>query len=161
VTTPAQRHKLGTLMDYLVRERARVHYAEVRPMRTHRLTSLHLLQQALQSPAGITCDCSESVTLLCRLAGLSDPNGFNYDGTGYTGTLLRHLKHYTDASKGGVGALVVFGPGAGHHVCMVRTPGRDPLLFSHGSEAGPIFLRLSDEKRYQSPPTVFLSIATL
>ena len=148
-------------MDLLVRERAAVHYAQIRPMRTHRITSLHLLQQALASPRGVTMDCSESVTLLCRLAGLDDPNGFDYDGTGYTGTLLHHLPRYTDASKCGVGALVVFGPGSGHHVCMVKTPGRDPLLFSHGSERGPIFIRLTDEKRYQPPPTTFLSIARL
>lgn len=161
MATPAQRLTLGRLMDLLVRERAAVHYAQVRPMRTRRLASLHLLQQALASPRGVTMDCSESVTLLCRLAGLSDPNGFHYDGTGYTGTLLHHLPHYTDASKAKVGALVAFGPGSGHHVCMVRAPGRDPLLFSHGSERGPIMIRLSEEQRYQAPPTTFLSVAKL
>jgi hypothetical protein len=162
MATDAQRHQLGAIMDYLVREKSKVHYAEVRPMRTERIVSLHLLQQALLSPAGITCDCSESVTLLCRLAGLADPNGFHYDGTGYTGTLLHHLPHYEDPAKAKVGGLVVFGPGSGHHVCMVRGDlGPDPLLFSHGSEAGPIFLRLSVEQRYQPPPTTFLSIAGL
>jgi hypothetical protein len=161
MTTPTQRAKLAQLMDLLVRERAQVHYAQVRPMRTHRLASLHLLQQALASPAGVTMDCSESVTLLCRLAGLDDPNGVDYDGTGYTGTLLRNLPHYSDARKAKTGALVVFGPGSGHHVCMVRAPGRDPLLFSHGSERGPIMIRLSEEKRYQLPPTTFLAIKGL
>jgi hypothetical protein len=130
-------------------------------MRTCRITSLHLLQQALYSPHGVTMDCSESVTLLCRLAGLQDPNGFHYDCTGYTGTLLHHLPHYSSPLAAKVGALVVFGPGSGHHVCMVRTPGDDPMLFSHGSEQGPIYIRLSDEQRYQPPGHVFLSIAKL
>lgn len=156
-----QRQRLGTLMDLLHRERDKVHYAQLRPMRTQHLTSLHLLQQQLASPRGVTMDCSESVTLLCRLAGLDDPNGFDYDGHGFTGTLLHNLPHYTDPRRARVGALVVFGPGSGHHVCMVRHPGQNPVLFSHGSEAGPIWITLRDEQRYQLRPTVFLSIRHL
>ena len=148
-------------MDLLVRNEPRIHYRQHRPVQTAHLSSLHLLQQALYLPHGVTMDCSESVTLLCHVCGLDDPNGFDYDGTGYTGTLLHHLPHYTDPRKAKVGALVVFGPGSGHHVCMVRHTGADPVLFSHGSERGPIWIRLSDEKRYQRPPTVFLSIAKL
>jgi hypothetical protein len=159
--TELQRHKLGQIMDLLVREKSKVHYAQIRPMRTHRITSLHLLQQELASPTGITMDCSESITLLCKLAGLNDPNGFKYDGTGYTGTLLHHLPHYTNPQEARTGALVVFGPHSGDHVCMVRNPGKDPLLFSHGSENGPIWIRLSDEKKYQHAPTTFLRISGL
>jgi hypothetical protein len=161
LTTPAQRHKLGTLMDLLVREKARVHYRQVRPMQTRAIHSLHLLQQAIYSPHGVTMDCSESVTMLCHIVGLADPNGFGYDGHGFTGTLLQHLPHYTDPRKAKIGALVVFGPGSGDHVCMVRRPGADPTLFSHGSERGPIYIKLSAEKAYQRKPTTFLSIAKL
>jgi len=75
--------------------------------------------------------------------------------------LLHHLPHYSDPSKAKVGALVVFGPGSGDHVCMVRHPGPDPVLFSHGSERGPIWIKLTDEQRYQRKSTTFLSIATL
>jgi hypothetical protein len=130
-------------------------------MQTRRLHSLHLLQQALHSPHGVTMDCSESVTLLCQVVGLDDPNGFDYDGHGFTGTLLHHLPHYADPRKAKVGALVVFGPGSGDHVCMVRRPGANPTLFSHGSERGPIYITLTDEKRFQHPPTTFLSIKSL
>lgn len=161
MTTTAQRSTLARVMDLLVRERARVHYAQRRPMVTSRLHSLHLLQQALQSPHGVTMDCSESVTLLCHVVGLDDPNGFGYDGTGYTGTLLHHLPHYTDPERAQVGALVVFGPGSGDHVCMVRRPGPNPLLWSHGQESGPIFISLREEARYQRAPITFLSIAKL
>jgi hypothetical protein len=161
MATAAHRAQLARIMDLLVAERARVHYAQRRPMQTARVTSLHLLQQALASPHGVTMDCSESVTLLCRVCGLDDPNGFDYDGHGFTGTLLHYLPHYTDARKAKVGALVVFGPGSGDHVCMVRRAGANPTLFSHGSERGPIWITLADEKRYQRAPTVFLSIAHL
>ena len=161
MATTAQRQQLAQVMDLLVREQPRVHYAQIRPMQTRAIHSLHLLQQALYSPHGVTMDCSESVTLLCHVAGLHDPNGFNYDGHGFTGTLLHFLPHYTDPLKAKTGALVVFGPGSGDHVCMVRRPGKNPTLFSHGSERGPIYITLADEKRYQRSPTVFLSIASL
>jgi hypothetical protein len=161
VASSEQRRQLARVMDLLVRETARVHYAQRRPMLTRRIHSLHLLQQALYSPHGVTMDCSESVTLLCHVVGLDDPNGFDYDGHGFTGTLLHHLPHYVDPRKAKVGALVVFGPGSGDHVCMVRRSGANPTLFSHGSERGPIWITLADEKRYQRPPTTFLSIAKL
>lgn len=148
-------------MDFTYRERARIHYAQRRPMPTQHLHSLHLLQQALQSPRGVTMDCSEGVTLLCHIAGLDDPNGFDYDGHGFTGTLLHHLPHYADARNAKIGALVVFGPGSGDHVCMVRQPGANPLLWSHGQESGPIYISLREEARYQRPPITFLSIAKL
>ncbi len=106
-------------------------------------------------------DCSESVTLLCRLADLDDPNGLNYNGQGLTGTLLGHLRHYSNPRAANIGALVVFGPGTGHHVCMVRRPGVNPLLFSHGQERGPFFISLSEEAKYQPKPVTFLSIAGL
>lgn len=161
MATSVQRLQLARLMDLLVREKVRVHYRQARRMQTRRIHSLHLLQQTLYDANGITMDCSESVTMLCHIVGLDDPNGFDYDGHGFTGTLLHHLPHYTDPRKAKVGALVVFGPGSGDHVCMVRRSGADPTLFSHGSERGPIWIKLSDEKRFQRPPTVFLSIAKL
>jgi hypothetical protein len=161
VTSDKQRRELAALMDYLHAQRAKVHYAEVRPMQTRRIRSWALLHRAVESPAGITMDCSESVTLLCKLAGLDDPNGFGYDGTGYTGTLLHHLPHYTSPRRAKVGGLVVFGPGSGDHVCMVRHPGVNPTLFSHGQEAGPLYVTLADESKAHRPPVTFLSIAHL
>jgi hypothetical protein len=161
VATVAQRGRLAALMDELVAHAAAIHYRQVRPMRTHAITSRAMLERALLSHAGVTMDCSESVTLLCRLAGLKDPNGFGYDGTGYTGTLLKHLPHYTNPRKAKIGALVVFGPGSGDHVCMVRRPGPNPVLFSHGSERGPLWISLEQEKKWQADPTTFLAISKL
>lgn len=159
MATAAQRKELGRLMDMLVAHEPTVHYAQARPMKTSSIRNAAQLEKAL--PHGVTMDCSESVTLLCRLAGLHDPNGLQYDGSGYTGTLLGHLPHYHDPSRARVGALVVFGAGNGEHVCMVRHAGKDPILFSHGAEAGPKYLKLSQIAPYMQKPVTFLSIAIL
>ncbi len=160
MATPAQRAHLGALMDMLVQHEPLIHYVQKRPMSTSRYTEQELADRFKQKKT-ISMDCSESVTLLCHLAGLADPNGNDYNGTGFTGTMLNHLNHYTSPLSAGVGALVVFGPGDGDHVCMVRKQGRDPLLFSHGTERGPWFIHLSEEKKFQHAPTTFLSIAKL
>lgn len=159
----AQRQHLARLMDFLVAHRQFIHYRQLRPMATAAFHHEAALRAHLMAHRSISMDCSESVTLLCRLAGLRDPNGLGYNATGYTGTLLQHLEEhaYTDPSRAEVGALVVFGPGTGDHVCMVREPGNDPKLFSHGNEAGPFYLRLSEEQPYHRPPTRFLPITSL
>jgi len=38
---------------------------------------------------------------------------------------------------------------------------RNPLLFSHGQERGPLAIRLHDEAEAHQPPATFLSIAAL
>lgn len=160
-TTLAQRQHLAELMDLLVQHEPRVHYRQARPMLTRSIRTEKQLRDALTGKAGVTMDCSESVTLLCRLAGLADPSGLGYNGTGYTGTMLDHLTHYSEPYNANVGALVVFGPRDGEHVCMVRTVGDDPILFSHGQESGPAYVRFSVERAYHRAPARFLSITKL
>lgn len=161
----AQRNHLCVLMDELVAHEPAVHYppGDVRgpkDARTFTLTEDEMMA-ALHAPGGITADCSEMVTELCHMAGLADPNGVNYRYAGYTGSMLAHLTHYTNPANARPGALVVFGPGTGHHVCMVRKSGKNPLLFSHGSERGPFYISLSEEAKFQPAPVTFLSIAKL
>jgi hypothetical protein len=160
MASDAQRQHLRALMRYTLGHERQIHYAQIRPMRTVHLSE-HDMRHRLDSGGALTMDCSEGVTCLCKWAGLHDPNGHGYDGTGYTGTLLAHLPHYSDPSKARTGALVVFGPGAGDHVCMVLEPGRDPLLWSHGQERGPIAIRFSAEKAWQRRPATFLRIGEL
>lgn len=160
VATTAQRDHLQAAMHFLLAHTALIHYAQVRPMRT-----AHLYEQQaatlFRQGHGLTMDCSESCTLLCRWAGLQDPNGLGYDGSGFTGTMLGHLTHYTDPEGAGVGALCVYGPGSGEHVAMVLKPGPDPLMFSHGSESGPLTVRWSVEKVAHKPPATFLDVSAL
>lgn len=149
------------VMELLLNHRNRCHYAEIRPMATAKIHTVYELKQALAAPGGVTFDCSESTTLICKLAGLADPNGQGYDGAGYTGDMLAHLPHYSDAAAGKVGALCVFGPGSGIHVAMVYERGPDPLLWTHGENGDPSLHRLSWMRPGFPPPVTMLSIATL
>jgi len=154
MATARQRTKLALYAHDLIDHEPEVHYAQIRPYPVH----------ARPGSYPITLDCSSSVTKLCQCSGLKDPNGpaYDYDGFGYTGTLLDFLPHYYSPAQARVGALVVFGPGTGEHVAMVLEPHpRNPLLFSHGMERGPIAVRLHDEAQFHNPPTRFLSIAGL
>jgi hypothetical protein len=151
-------------MDLLVARKRKVHYAQVRPMVTRTIHTLRQLRAALRKRQGVTMDCSESVTLVCRLSGLRDPNGRNYDGAGFTGDMLNYkaLEHYKDPTRAKTGALWVVGGGTGEHVCMVRHPGPDPILFSHGTEADPTYYPLSVMiAAFPGQPWTFLSIAHL
>jgi hypothetical protein len=118
-----------------IRNAARIHYAEVRPMPLRRTLPL-------------ATDCSGFATLCYFLAEAPDPNGFGYNGQGYTGTLLRHLRHIPKA-RARPGDIVVWGLYPGHHCAVLLEGGRDPLLASHGSERGPLEIRLSEEQRWQ------------
>src|SRR3954465_2556128 len=84
-----------------VRNEARIHYAQVRPM-------------PLRRELPLTTDCSGFVTLCYFLAGAADPNGLGYIGQGYTGTLLRHMRHVARAEVR-QGDLVVWGRYPGRH----------------------------------------------
>ncbi len=160
MATDAQRKHLAELMDWLVAKKTLIHYLQHRPMTTARIREQELADR-FAARRTISTDCSETVTLLCRLAGLADPNGAGYNGSGWTGSMLEHLPHYSDPAAAEVGALVVFGPGGGDHVCMVRRRGKNPNLFSHGQEAGPIFASFAAEARAHKPPARFLSVAQL
>lgn len=160
MATALQRQHMAGLMRWLIVYEPQVHYGQVRPMRT-----VHLREQQLAAifaaGQGVTLDCSETATLVCRLAGLADPNGRGYDGTGYTGTMLDYLPHYSEPEAAGVGALVVYGPGTGDHVSQVIEPGADPLLFSHGVERGPVAVRFSVQRKAHRQPVTFLNIGKL
>jgi hypothetical protein len=163
MASASQRRELLALMDYLCKQEPRIHYGQIRPMPSRTIHTLVELHAKVSGRGGLTMDCSESVTLLCKLAGMGDPNGEHFNGTGNTATMLGHLSHYYSPHSAMVGALVVFGVGhlETEHVCMVHTPGPNPLLFSHGQERGPFLIPLSVEKRYHVAPYTFLSIAKL
>jgi hypothetical protein len=134
-----------------VHNAARIHYAEIRPIPEH-------LSVEQWSHGEFTTDCSGSFTAMCKLAGLkNDPNGSHWNGLGYTGTLMQHLRQITRAELQ-IGDAVIFGNFPGRHVVMVRELGRDPKIFSHGQEAGPWFSPLSYEAKYQPPVIHYYSI---
>jgi hypothetical protein len=121
-------------------------------------------QDRLASGGRLMFDCSGCVTCIYKWAGLSDPNGLGYRHEGYTGTMLAHLPHYTDAKRCRIGALAVFGPATGEHVAMVYKPdpaGGNPEMFSHGARGltGPI--RLHAEAKVHHPPVTLLNVSSL
>ncbi|MFP2907861.1 peptidoglycan-binding domain-containing protein [Pyxidicoccus sp. 3LFB2] len=117
-----------------------IHYRQLRPM-----DGIH---QRRKLP--LDTDCSGFVTLCYKWAGAEDPNGLGFNGQGYTGTLLGHLDAVTQ-SQVKQGDLVLWSlNGAGKHVALVLEPGTDPLLVSHGEEAGPYTVRFSTSNRYHA-----------
>ncbi|HEY2543688.1 MAG TPA: hypothetical protein VGH92_11635 [Gaiellaceae bacterium] len=104
----------------------------------------------------LTTDCSGFATLCYFLAGAPDPNGLDYDGRGWTGTLMEAMEN-VDRHAVLRGDIVVWGEYPGRHCAVVLEPGDDPLLCSHGQERGPVEIRFSTESRYQPAGVTWLS----
>jgi Putative peptidoglycan binding domain/NlpC/P60 family len=124
----------------------KIHYRQSRPM-----DGLH---EPRKLP--LSTDCSGFSTLCYAWAGAPDPNGLNYSGLGFTGTLLQHMKRIPQSAVQ-PGDMVVWGGDTGHHVALVVEAGPDPLLCSHGQEKGPFAIRFSVESKYQPPQVTWLS----
>jgi hypothetical protein len=134
--------------EWGIREQPQIHYAETRPipLRTYKAHRVPL-----------TTDCSGYVTCCYFAAGAPDPNGLEYSGQGFTGSLLGHLPEIPKA-QAEAGDIVVFGPGEGDHAVILLEPGTvaDPKIASHGTEANPSVQLLSQEIAGQPDPTRFL-----
>jgi cell wall-associated NlpC family hydrolase len=129
---------------WAVTNKKRFEYAEIRPIP---LNGIALGRGLTDSILPVTTDCSGFVTMCAKAAGAPDPNGLGYDGQGFTGDLLRHLKPAVERSHTWRGDLVVFGPGTGDHVAVLLEGGShvdDPKCASHGSSADPSIFRLSE-----------------
>jgi cell wall-associated NlpC family hydrolase len=137
------RRKIVAAARWGIRNEPRIHYGQIRPIPLARTLPL-------------TTDCSGFVTLCYFLAGAPDPNGLEYDGQGYTGTLLDHLEAI-DPGSARRGDVVVWGSYPGHHCAVVLETGADPLLASHGAERGPRAIRFTDECAYQPPQVTWLT----
>jgi len=147
-----QRSAMMSIAQFLIDNHDHINYAETRgpndPM-SLRGGTLADLERIFRNGGKISMDCSEAVTLICRLAGLRDPNGAGYDGYGYTGTLYDHLPHYGNVLDAHDGAIMIFGINPTVHAVMrMSSPdGKNPWLFSHGSQGGPRHIQLSDEEQ--------------
>ena len=98
----------------------------------------------------VFADCSAFVTLCYNHAGAPDPNGQNYDGEGYTGTLLSHGTKIPLAQVQ-PGDVIVYGPGTGWHTALVvdvsGANAQNPLTISHGQEGDPSYCHVSQDGR--------------
>lgn len=166
MATAAQRQHLLQLMDYLYAHRAQLDYP-YNDVRTTRDAASWLLseQQAehlLTIGGRMQMDCSQTCAWLLKCVGC-----WHWSSPGYTGSHLETMPVYHDPRGAYVGALVVFGPGTGHHECMVHTPDPqhgNPLLASHG-RPGFDLVRLHDMAQSQAsegyPGVRMLSITHL
>ena len=164
MATQAQRQHGLHYMKFLLAHEKQVHYPW-NDVRTHADDfTFHLTEQAvvrlLEHGGSIQFDCSQSTYQIWRAMGLHIP----YKGPGYTGSMLATMRHYENPKVAQIGAACVYGPGTGHHVSLVYEPDPkhgDPLMFSHGREAGPVLVRWSEQRKQQPAGTTFLSIAHL
>jgi hypothetical protein len=106
-------------------------------------------------------DCRAAVLWICKWSGWRSPTGIKWAGS--SGEMWEHLPHLTGVQEAQVGTLVTYGAGGDDHVCMVMQPdGDDPWLFSHGSAAGPLHIRLSEESAaHDGQPVTFLAVSAL
>lgn len=111
-----------------------IHYQQRRP--------IDGLTQPFKLP--LYTDCSGFATDCSKWADAADPNGNGYNGSGYTGTMLAHCQHISQA-EARPGDFVVYGNYPGEHTVIIEVPGTDPLTISHGQEAGPMRVRNSVE----------------
>jgi hypothetical protein len=123
------RTRAAMLMEarYLYRNRARMGYAEVRPM-----LSFHTPAHTV--PAHPT-DCSESLSMVARIAGAPTP--YVKDNFGFTGTMLATLPHisFSQTRRGDFAVYVAPERPGGDHVVMLMQGGRhrhNPVVWSHG-----------------------------
>jgi hypothetical protein len=115
--------------DWAIKHRSQISYAEIRPIPVN--------LPALTVP--FTTDCSGFVTLMAKWSGNPDPNGNDFDGQGYTGTMLNYLPHIPFSATGR-GDLVVFGAFPGLHVAVLLAGGSresNPPVASHGHQGDP------------------------
>lgn len=167
MATTAQRNHLAALMDYMHAHAAQLDYPPGDQRGSRDGISWGLSEQQLEHVLGgggrWQGDCSEYCSYLLKCAGL-----WHWSQPGYTGSHLQLLtQHYTNGKDALTGALIVFGPGTGHHEAMVRKPDPvkgNPLISSHG-HSGLDVITLSSEAERQSqlgyPGVTFLSIAHL
>ena len=159
--TAAQRRELLALMDYCVQHRGQIHYppGDIRSERVGTIKSWVDIHARIMRPGGWEVDCSQFCEALLRAVGAKLPVR-----DGYTGSFLEQLPHYTDPRKAYTGAVVVFGPGTGHHMMFVHTPDHvhgNPLGCSQGQESDPRLIYLSQEQAFQPHPATFCSVAKL
>lgn len=88
-------------------------------------------------------DCSGFVTLVYKGVGAPDPNGMNYNGQGYTGTLEEHGIPVHSPNMGDLAFWT--GP---DHVAIVVAGGTNPTIVEFGAPPYPIKTTVGAENGY-------------
>jgi NlpC/P60 family len=139
---PTNREQMIAQARWMIDHEPSIHYNQARPIPQY--DSRHL---------PMSLDCSGAYISLCRWAGIDSPTASYTSGS--TDTLLAKMRPIAK-NAALPGDVVLYHLGAdGKHVAMFLEPGSasDPLLFSHGIEAGPLAVRLAKENSYHSSET--------
>ncbi len=138
----ARRRNFVTYAKNGIRHAGQIHYSQARPI------------DFAFTKYPWTADCSGSTIAYAKAAGLPDPSGNNFNGAGNTDSILRHLPRI-ERREVQEGDLTLWAYGMdGKHVAIVTDLGADPMLASHGSDAGPIAIRLSAEDAWHHSETL-------
>lgn len=133
------RAKIVAYCEWGIAHAADIHYAQKRPIPVAQPRRLPL-----------ATDCSGFATLAYKAAGAPDPNGLDYNGLGYTGTLLRHGRAVTVPLPGD---LIIYGDYPGHHVVVFLYEWHGAwVVCSHGQEIGPLRVLQHREEIAQPGP---------
>jgi hypothetical protein len=95
-------------------------------------------------------DCSEFVTLICRLAGAPDPNGAGFAGWGNTQSLSAHNPQVGVANVIPFKTIVVYDvdrPLQYQHTAFVVAAGADPQTVSMGQPGDPSLVYVAQDGR--------------
>lgn len=132
------REKIVDYCEWGIANQAQIHYGQVRPI------------PAKPRKLPLVTDCSGFATLAYKWAGAPDPNGRDYNGTGYTGTLLAHGDQVAAPLPGD---LIIFGEAPGHHVTVYMETWHGAwVTCSHGTELGPVRILNHQESLHQHRP---------
>jgi hypothetical protein len=138
----AIRDQMVAVCEWAIDHEPDIHYSKERPVAIE--TPFETIP-----PGGLQVDCSGSTELFAKWAGAPDPSGLGYSGFGFSGTMASHLRMIPQSLLR-LGDIVIFGVPDTHHVAVVIELGDDPVLQSHGEEAGPIRISLSREADFHA-----------
>lgn len=166
MATTAQRAHVVAVLDFFHRHASHLLYPphDVRTWRDNECWhwSEQTTEHVLENGGYWQGDCSEFCPTALRFAGL-----WKYAQPGATSSHVEMFPVYHDAKLAYPGALVVFGPGGGHHEAIVHTPDHrygNPLCSSHG-RPGLVLAKLRDleaeQTRMGHPGVRLLSIQHL
>ena len=167
MATTAQRAHAVAVMDYMHAHAAQLDYPpdDQRTWRDSQSWAMseQTCEHVLNGGGRWQGDCSEYGSWVLKCAGL-----WHWNQPGWTGSHLELLtQHYTDPKLALAGALVVFGPGDGHHEAIVHTPDPkhgNPVISSHGHPGLDVIPLAVEAERQASmgyPGVRFLSISHL
>lgn len=131
------RAKEAAVMDGTVKNAANWHYLAVRKLSTPNL------DQALHGK--VESDCSKGCANVDFLAGALDPGNDNWQGNS---TSMFHASEHITKNQLQVGDNIVLGDEGRLHALKVRKVATDPVCWSMGSEAGPLWENLSASVAY-------------